>query len=265
MDQPSRVPGSAWACTTRGLPGFRSWFATDADCLDRPRLAAAVRRIRVPQVRAWRLGRGRWAVQVRGLRQSDLGDGGHAVRPQADAADRLVQSLLDVRCPKGRRLGAEPAAGAGDRLVRDGVGDAAPLRSVLVPPDRHRLSGTVEVDETLIGGEEAGPRGGRTMGKKLLVGVAVEVRQPRGTGAAGWGSCPTPRSARRDECARRSRGTWPARPGRRPSTFGPALPAPGPRSPGPDPAVIPCPRSAICGSARAARPCCLRSRDPGPA
>ncbi len=56
------------------------------------------------------------------------------------------------------------------------------LRSVLVRPGRDRLSGTVEVDETFTGGEEAGLRGGRAKGKKSLVGVAVEVRQPRGYG-----------------------------------------------------------------------------------
>ena len=56
------------------------------------------------------------------------------------------------------------------------------LRSVLVRPGRDRLTGTVEVDETFIGGEEAGLRGGRAKGKKVLVGVAVEVRQPQGIG-----------------------------------------------------------------------------------
>jgi hypothetical protein len=55
-------------------------------------------------------------------------------------------------------------------------------RSVLVRPGRDRLSGTAEVDETFMGGEEAGLRGGRARGKKSLVGVAVEVRQPRGYG-----------------------------------------------------------------------------------
>ena len=35
------------------------------------------------------------------------------------------------------------------------------LRSALVRPGRDRLSGTVEVDETYIGGEEPGLRGGR--------------------------------------------------------------------------------------------------------
>ena len=36
-----------------------------------------------------------------------------------------------------------------------------------------------------MGGEEAGLRGGRAKGKKSLVGVAVEVRQPRGYGRCG--------------------------------------------------------------------------------
>lgn len=56
------------------------------------------------------------------------------------------------------------------------------LRSVLVRPGRERLSGRVEVDETFVGGEEPGLRGGRQRGKETLVGVAVEVRQPRGYG-----------------------------------------------------------------------------------
>ena len=56
------------------------------------------------------------------------------------------------------------------------------LRSVLVRPGRDRLAGTVEVDETYIGGEEPGLRGGRARGKKALVGIAFEVTEPRGFG-----------------------------------------------------------------------------------
>jgi transposase-like protein len=56
------------------------------------------------------------------------------------------------------------------------------LRSVLVRPGRDRLAGRVEVDETYIGGEEAGLSGGRARGKKVLTGIAVEVREPKGLG-----------------------------------------------------------------------------------
>ena len=56
------------------------------------------------------------------------------------------------------------------------------LRSVLVRPGRERLAGTVEVDETYIGGQEPGLRGGRAKGKKVLTGIAVEIHEPRGYG-----------------------------------------------------------------------------------
>ncbi len=56
------------------------------------------------------------------------------------------------------------------------------FRCVLVRPGRDRLSGTVEVDETYIGGEEPGLRGGRAKGKKVLTGIAVELREPKGFG-----------------------------------------------------------------------------------
>jgi transposase-like protein len=50
------------------------------------------------------------------------------------------------------------------------------LRSALVRPYRERLTGTVQVDETYIGGVEPGLPGGRAKGKKALVAIAVEMR-----------------------------------------------------------------------------------------
>ena len=48
------------------------------------------------------------------------------------------------------------------------------LRRAMIRPGRERLCGTVEVDETYIGGEEEGTRG-RKIVKKALIVIAVEV------------------------------------------------------------------------------------------
>lgn len=50
------------------------------------------------------------------------------------------------------------------------------LRRAMVRPNRDRLSGVVEVDETFVGGERAGKRG-RGADGKTLVFIAVEVAQ----------------------------------------------------------------------------------------
>ncbi len=50
------------------------------------------------------------------------------------------------------------------------------LRRAMVNPQREPLTKAVEVDETFIGGPEAGLKGGRQQGNKKLVVVAVEVR-----------------------------------------------------------------------------------------
>lgn len=54
------------------------------------------------------------------------------------------------------------------------------LRRAMVRPDRDRLSGWVEVDETLVGGEEEGASGRQTA-KKAWVAIAAQVDGP-GTG-----------------------------------------------------------------------------------
>jgi transposase-like protein len=50
------------------------------------------------------------------------------------------------------------------------------IRDVFVRPDRERLAGTVEADETYIGGPEPGCPGRARGEKKLLIAGAVEVR-----------------------------------------------------------------------------------------
>ena len=48
------------------------------------------------------------------------------------------------------------------------------LRRAMVRPGRDRLGGVVEVDETFVGGENAGPRGRAALGKSLVL-IAVQI------------------------------------------------------------------------------------------
>ena len=111
-----------------------------------------------------------------------VGDRGHDLRSNAYAVDGVVPRVLVVRYRQRRHLRAGPAAHASDRVVPERVGDVAPVAFGADRPGRELLSGQVEVDETYIGGEEAGLAGGRAKGKKALVAVAVEVKQPKGFG-----------------------------------------------------------------------------------
>lgn len=56
------------------------------------------------------------------------------------------------------------------------------LRKAMVRPGRDLLSGTVEVDETYVGGKSHGGKRGRGSEKKSIVAIAVEIRSPRGFG-----------------------------------------------------------------------------------
>src|SRR6266508_89855 len=150
----------------RSTGEFQSWFATDADCLDYlewlrwpdgfvcPRCAHAG---------GWALGYARYKCAACGARTAFTACWMFAAQKDGVSALSLQRAL---------EIGSYPTAWA--MLHR--------LRSVLVRPGRDRLTGIVEVDETYIGGEEPGLRGGRARGKKSLVGVAVEVKQPRGYG-----------------------------------------------------------------------------------
>jgi transposase-like protein len=54
-------------------------------------------------------------------------------------------------------------------------------RVAMVRAERERLSGEVEIDETLVGGVEKGGKRGRGTSKCIVV-IAVEIRQPKGFG-----------------------------------------------------------------------------------
>jgi transposase-like protein len=176
----SAVAGRHYPTSTGEL---LAWFPTDADCLDYLEWLRWPKGFVCPHcghLGGWRLADGRfWCAGCDARSSVTAGTIFDRTRTpltvwfmatwlfatQKDGVSALhVQRALDI--------GSYQTAWA--MLHR--------LRSVLVRPGRERLSGLVEVDETFIGGEEPGLRRGRAPGKKTLVGVAVEVKQPKGYG-----------------------------------------------------------------------------------
>ena len=171
----------------RHYPGsvgeFQAWFGTDADCLDYLEWMRWPSGFVCPSCGhqgGWRLGDGRFWCPTCGRRASvTAGTIFDKTRTPLTvwftacwmfATEKDGVSALSLR--RALEIGSLQTAWA--MLHR--------LRSVLVRPGRDRLSGTVEVDETFIGGEEPGLSGGRARGKKTLTGIAVEIREPKGIG-----------------------------------------------------------------------------------
>jgi len=167
----------------RSVGEFQAWFRTDADCLDYLEWLQWPGCFVCPdcgQRGGWRLGDGRFMCCACGVRTSvTAGTIFDRTRTPLTvwfavcwqlATDKEGVSALSLK--RVLEIGSYQTAWA--MLHR--------LRSVLVRPGRERLGGTVEVDETYIGGEEPELPGGRARGKKVLAAIAVEVSDPRGLG-----------------------------------------------------------------------------------
>ncbi len=162
---------------------FQALFRTDADCLDYLEWLRWPSGFVCPACRyhgGWRLGDGRFmcsgcehrtsvtAGTIFDRTRTPLTVWFTAAWLFATGKDGI--SALSVK--RTLEIGSYPTAWA--MLHR--------LRSVLVRPGREQLSGTVEVDETFIGGGEPGLSGGRAKGKKVLTCIAVELRESKGLG-----------------------------------------------------------------------------------
>ena len=162
---------------------LQAWFRTDADCLDYLEWLRWPDGFTCPRCGrggGWRLGDGRFMC---------AGCGGRTSVMAGTIFDRTRTPLTVwfTACWVFASGKDGVSALSLKRLLEIGSYQTAwamlhRLRSVLVRPGRDRLTGMVEVDEAYIGGEEPGLRGGRARGKKVLVGVAVEVKEPRGMG-----------------------------------------------------------------------------------
>ena len=166
----------------RSMGEFQAWFRSDTDCLDYLEWLRWPTGYACPKCgsEGWRLGDARFMCSRCGFRTSaTAGTIFDRTRTPLTvwfaviwlfATGKDGVSALSVK--RTLEIGSYQTAWA--MLHR--------VRSVLVRPGRERLSGVVEVDETYIGGEEPGLRGGRAKGKKVLTCVSVEQREPKGLG-----------------------------------------------------------------------------------
>lgn len=167
----------------RSVGEFQAWFRTDADCLDYLEWLRWPERFVCPACghdTGWRLGDGRFEC-ARCRTRTSVTAGTIFDRTRTPLTVWFTACWLFASGKDG--ISAQSL----QRTLEIGSYQTAwamlhRLRSVLVRPGRDRLAGTVEVDETYIGGEEPGLRGGRARGKKVLTGIAVEIREPKGIG-----------------------------------------------------------------------------------
>jgi len=166
----------------RSVGEFQAWFRTEADCLDYLEWLRWPAGFCCPACGqgGWQLGDGRFMCAGCGRRTSvtagTIFDRTRTPLTVWFTACWLFATGKDgisaLSLKRTLEIGSYQTAWA--MLHR--------LRAGLVRTGRDRLAGVVEVDETYIGGLEAGLRGGRARGKKVLTGIAVEVRESRGFG-----------------------------------------------------------------------------------
>ena len=162
---------------------LRAWFSTDADCRDYLEWLRWPEGFVCPEcgkADGWRLGDRRYQCRPCGARTS-VTAGTIFDRTRTPLTVWFAAGWLFATRKNGiSALSLQKVLGIGSYQTAWAM--LHRIRSALVRPGRERLSGRVEVDETLVGGHAEGDLGGRAMGEKVLVGMAVEMLSPKGLG-----------------------------------------------------------------------------------
>jgi len=167
----------------RTLQEFDKWFSTENACID------YLFRLRWPQGficpicherKGWKMGTD--LIRCTACRYSVSVTAGTIFQGTRKPLKLWFQAIWYVTSQKfgGNALGLQRVLGLGS--YQTAWSWLHKMRRAMVRAGRDKLSGNIEVDETLIGGEDRGGKRGRGTGRKSLVVIAVEVHEPKGFG-----------------------------------------------------------------------------------
>ena len=167
----------------RTLQEFDKWFANETDCLN------YIQRLRwrdgficpeCQSLKGWQMSTGLIRCAECKRKVSVLaGTTFHGTRKPLKV---WFQAMWYITSQKlgGSALGLKRVLGLGG--YQTAWSWLHKMRHAMVRPGREQLCGNVEIDETLIGGEDHGGKRGRGAGRKSIVVIAVEVINPKGFG-----------------------------------------------------------------------------------
>ena len=171
----------------RAYPGtwteFREWFPDEDAC------AGYVEGLRWPEGiacracgerRGWRTGQGRWWICARCAVKTSVTAGTIFDKTRTPLETWFAAAWWVTSQKHGlSALGLQRVLGLGSYQTAWMM--LHRFRAAMVRPGRELLAGTVEVDETYVGGEEPNVHGRETE-TKAIVAIAIEVREPKGFG-----------------------------------------------------------------------------------
>ena len=166
----------------RTLQEFDTWFSSEAACaeyLQRHRWPGGFRCPACRGARAWTTGRG--LLRCSACQRQTSPVAGTILEGTRKPLRTWFQAMWYVTNQKFgvSALGLQRVLGLGS--YQTAWTWLHKMRRAMVRPGRDRLSGSVEVDETYVGGVEEGVHGRETH-KKSIVVIAVEVLSPKGFG-----------------------------------------------------------------------------------
>ena len=167
----------------RTLQEFDQWFSTEEECityLQRLRWPDGFRCPKCNGNKGWQMAAG--LVRCSKCKQKTSIIAGTIFHGTRRPLRLWFQAVWYVTSQKfgGNALGLKRVLGLGS--YQTAWSWLHKMRKAMVRPGRERLSGIVEIDETLVGGEDRGGKRGRGAERKSMVVIALEIHEPIGYG-----------------------------------------------------------------------------------